>query len=189
MVPGVRPRRALLLGLGAGTVARLIHERFGPVPTVGVDDDPAVLSVARNALADLSDVEIVEADAFRYVEEGVAVGERFDYVAVDVYRGARLAHGVVGRPFLKALKTLLQPRGQAAFNLFLERRAADRVRRIERVFSHVERRMVGKNVIVWVRASAIGVRFSRSERRCIVSPAYSVSAASRCLPSSSSPDW
>ena len=32
MVPDVKPRRALLLGLGAGTVARLLHERFGEVP-------------------------------------------------------------------------------------------------------------------------------------------------------------
>jgi spermidine synthase len=151
MVPGVRPRHALLLGLGAGTVARLIYERFGAVPTVGVDDDPAVLSVARLMLADVPEVEIVEADAFEYVEASAAAGEHFDYVAVDLYRGARLAHGVVGRPFLKALKTVLQPRGVAAFNLFLERRAADRVRRIERVFPRLERRMVGKNVIIWVR--------------------------------------
>ena len=152
MVPSVRPRRALLLGLGAGTVARLIHERFGPVPTIGVDDDPAVLAVAQRALADLPDFGIVQADAFEFVAACAEGSERFDYAAVDLYRGARLAHGVVGRPFLKALKTVLQPRGVAAFNLFLERRAADRVRRIERVFPKLERRMVGKNVIVWVRA-------------------------------------
>lgn len=152
MVPGVRPRRALLLGLGAGTVARLIHERFGPVPMVGIDDDPAVLAIALKAMDDLPEVEIVQGDAFEYLEHCADAGEHFDYVAIDVYRGARLAHGVVGRPFLKALKTVLQPRGMAAFNLFLERRAADRVRRIERVFPRLERRMVGKNVIVWVRA-------------------------------------
>jgi len=151
MVPDVRPRRALLLGLGAGTVARLIHERFGPVPTVGVDDDPAVLAIARDALADLASVELVEADAFEYVEQAVANGNRFDYAAVDLYRGARLAHGVVGRPFLKALRTLLEPRGVAVFNLFLERRVADRARRIERVFPAVNRRMVGKNILLWVR--------------------------------------
>jgi spermidine synthase len=152
MVPGVRPRRALLLGLGAGTVARLIHERFGPVETIGVDDDPAVLTFACDTLEDLPEVGIVQGDAFEYVEHCAATGEHFDYVAVDLYRGARLAHGVVGRPFLRALKTVLQPRGTATFNLFLERRSADRVRRIERVFPHLERRMVSKNIIVWVRA-------------------------------------
>ena len=152
LVPGVRPRRGLLLGLGAGTVARLIHERFGPVPLVGIDDDPAVLDVARDTLKDLPSVEIVQEDAFKYVERAAERGEHFDYAAVDLYRGARLAHGVAGRPFLKALKALLAPRGSAAFNLFLERRAADRVRRIERVFPVLERRMVGKNVILWARA-------------------------------------
>jgi spermidine synthase len=152
LVPSVKPRRGLLLGLGAGTVVRLIHDRFGSVPLVGVDDDEAVLTVARDALRDLSSVEIVQEDAFKYVERMAAAGEHFDYAAVDLYRGASLAHGIVGRPFLKALKTLLEPRGVACFNLFLERRVADRVRRIERVFPVLDRRMVGKNIIIWVRA-------------------------------------
>ena len=151
LVPNVKPRRGLLLGLGAGTVARLIHERFGPVPLVGVDDDPAVLAVAQDVLGDLPAMEIVKDDACEYVEWMAAAGEHFDYAAVDLYRGNRLAHGIVGRPFLKQLKSLLEPRGSACFNLFLERRAADRVRRIERVFGTVDRRMVGKNIIIWVR--------------------------------------
>ena len=78
-------------------------------------------------------------------------GEHFDYVCVDLYRGNQMAHGIVGRPFLKALKTLLEPRGVACFNLFMERRTLDRVRRIERVLPVFDRRMVGKNIIIWVK--------------------------------------
>lgn len=153
MIPDVRPRRALLLGLGAGTVARLLHERFGMVPTVGVEDDPSVIEVVRGLLADLPGLEIVQADAFAYVEQAAATGEHFDYVAVDLYRGETLAHGVVGRPFLRALKTLLSPRGSAAFNLFQERRVDDRVRRIGRVLHELDRKVVGKNLVLWCRAS------------------------------------
>jgi spermidine synthase len=141
----------LLLGLGAGTAARLIIERFGPVPLVGVDDDPAVLEIAREVLQDLPSVEFVHDDAFAYAERASAAGEHFDYIAVDLYHGNRLSHGIVGRPFLKALKTLLEPRNLACFNLFLDRRALDRVRRIERVLTVQDRRMVGKNLIIWVR--------------------------------------
>ena len=153
MVPTVRPRRALLLGLGGGTIARLLHDRFGDVPTVGVDNDQGVVDFAHELLRDLPDVEIVHGDAFAYVEAAAERGEHFDFAAVDLYQGDQMAHGVVGRPFLRGLRTLLEPRGTVAFNLFHERRVEDRVRRIERVFRPLSREVVGKNLVLWCRAS------------------------------------
>lgn len=151
MVPDVKPRRALLLGLGAGTVARLLHDRFGVVPIVGVDDDLAVVDFARELLRDLPDLAVEHGDAFQYLEQAVSNGERFDYVAVDLYRGDRLAHGVVGRPFLRGLRTLVEPRGLVIFNLFFERRVYDRIRRVERVFRVVKRELVHRNLVLWCR--------------------------------------
>jgi spermidine synthase len=153
MVPNVQPGRALMLGLGAGTIARLLYERFGTVPTVGVDDDSAVIDFAREYLRELLRLEIVHADAFRYVEQAATRGEHFDYVAVDLYRGDQFVHGLVGKPFLRGLRTLLEPRGLAAFNLFQERRVDDRIRRIGRVLHVLERRPVGKNLVLWCRAT------------------------------------
>src|SRR5262245_45811378 len=104
MVPDVRPRRALLLGLGAGTIARLLYDRFGDVATVGVDEDEDVVGFAQELLRDLASLEIVQGDAFAYVAEAAARGEHFDYVAIDLYRGDNMAHGVVGKPFLRGLR-------------------------------------------------------------------------------------
>ena len=151
MVPDVKPRRALLLGLGAGTIARLLHERFGEVPIVGVDDDLAVIDFARELLRDLPDLAIEHGDAFEYVARAAAAGEHFDYVAVDLYRGDYLAHGVVGRPFLRGLRALGEPRGLVIFNLFYERRVYDRIRRIERVFRVIKRELVHRNLVLWCR--------------------------------------
>jgi spermidine synthase len=152
MVPNVRPHRALLLGLGAGTIARLLHARFGDVPMIGVDEDADVVGFARELLRDLPSLEIVQGDAFEYVTAAAAGGERFDYVAIDLYRGDQLVHGVVGKPFLRGLKTLLEPRGLAVFNLFYERRVDDRIRRIGRVLTATDRRYAGKNLVLWTRA-------------------------------------
>src|SRR5215217_2585647 len=152
MVPDVRPRRALLLGLGGGTIARLLHARFGDVPTVGVDEDGDIVAFARELLRDLSGLEIVPGDAFAYVAEAAARGDHFDYIAIDLYRGYSMAHGVVGKPFLRGLRTLLEPRGLAVFNLFFERRVDDRVRRIGRILEVTDRRVVGKNLVLWCRA-------------------------------------
>ena len=152
MIPDVRPTRALVLGLGAGTIARLLNHKFEGVPILGVDNDLGVIDFARELLRDLPALEIVHGDAFAYVTQAAARGDRFDYAAIDLYQGDQLAHGVVGRPFLRSLKTLLQPRGVAVFNLFQERRITDRLRRIERVFRVLDRRLVRKNLVVWCRA-------------------------------------
>lgn len=153
MVPTVRPRRALLLGLGGGTIARLLHGRFGDVPSVGIDNDQGVVDFASELLRDLPLIEIIHGDAFTYVDAAAQRGEHFDYAAVDLYQGDQLAHGVVGRPFLRDLRSLLAPRGLAVFNLFHERRVDDRVRRIDRVFRVLGREVVGKNLVLWCRAS------------------------------------
>src|SRR6476660_2731631 len=50
LLPSVRPRRALVLGLGGGTVVHLLRRRFGELAVVGVDDDGEVLALARAEL-------------------------------------------------------------------------------------------------------------------------------------------
>src|SRR5918997_3532840 len=49
MLPDRRPVRALLLGAGGGTLAALLHRRFGGVRIVAVDDDPRVVRLGREA--------------------------------------------------------------------------------------------------------------------------------------------
>src|SRR5438046_2532901 len=46
MVPDDRLRTALILGLGGGTLARLLQARWGEVRVVGVDDDPEIVETA-----------------------------------------------------------------------------------------------------------------------------------------------
>src|SRR5258707_8421030 len=46
MVPDERPRRALILGLGGGTLSTLLQVRWGELRIVGVDDDRSILETA-----------------------------------------------------------------------------------------------------------------------------------------------
>src|SRR5947209_14420548 len=90
MLPDTPPSRALILGLGGGTLARLLQARWGSgVSIVGVDDDPAVVETARSVgWLPPSGLEVVIEDAFGYAArcpEG-----HFDYVALDLYRGELL---------------------------------------------------------------------------------------------------
>ena len=148
-LPDVRPRVALILGLGGGTLARLLQARWGVVRILGVDDDPTILETA-NAVGWLPrlGVEVLVTDAFAYV---AMCNERFDYIAVDLFRGDRLAGRAFGKPFLRRLRSLLEPHGRLAINMFLDLRAPDRRQRIATFFDIRDERIVGGNVVVHAR--------------------------------------
>jgi spermidine synthase len=150
MVPPFKPSRALILGLGGGTLAHLLVDRWGAnTHIVGVDDDPSVLEVARAAgWLSLPDLKIVEADAFAFVN---TCDERFDYVALDLYRGPHLVGGGLTKPFLRRVRALLKPGGWLAANLFRDSRTALRIERIARVFPVEQPVHMGDNVVVFAR--------------------------------------
>jgi spermidine synthase len=149
MLPEVRPSHALILGLGGGTIAHLLTRRFGPIPITGVERDPRVIPLARTAFGlDLPHVEIVEADAFQFVE---GVKGPYGYIAVDLFASNAIPREIFARPFLKRIRALLSPGGMAAINFFRDRKAPDHVRRIEQVFPRVEVEYSRKNVIARCR--------------------------------------
>ena len=88
------------------------------------------------------------ADAFEYVQ---SCRERFDYVAIDLFRGERLAGRAFGKPFLRGVRDLLEPHGRLAVNMFSDQRALYRVQRIAAFFDIREQVGVGGNVIVHAR--------------------------------------
>ena len=85
-LPPERRRSALILGLGGGSVARVLRALAPWVRIVGVEIDPAVVSAARAHLSlDAAGVEVVIADALSALR-----GERrkFDLIVEDVFIGA-----------------------------------------------------------------------------------------------------
>jgi spermidine synthase len=146
MVPDDRPKSGLILGLGGGTLARLLHARWGTFPIVGVDDDPTILDLAREVGWLPSEaLDIVLTDAFEYVK---TCEQRFDYIAVDLFRGEELASRAFTKPFLKRLRSLLVPRGRLAMNVFTDIRMLMRIARIGSFFEIREQRGVGGNMVI-----------------------------------------
>jgi spermidine synthase len=67
MLPERPPETALLLGLGAGTLAHLLTRRHPGVRITGVDCDAELLAFARRHFdLDLPNLEIVLQDAFEF---------------------------------------------------------------------------------------------------------------------------
>jgi len=144
MLPDHPPASALLLGLGGGTIAHLLVRRFGPIALIGVEDSQTILDFASEFELETLPLRVVLCDAFAFVH---GCKERFDYIAVDLYRGNHLVRGVLALPFLRALAARLQPGGTVAYNLFSDDVFAARVARLERVFDRVRVTEVGANAV------------------------------------------
>ncbi|HEU5345655.1 MAG TPA: methyltransferase domain-containing protein [Ktedonobacterales bacterium] len=133
LLPLRQPESALILGLGGGSIAQLMTRRWGALPIVGVERDPAVVWLARRefGLDELPHLSVVVADAFAWAP---SCDQRYDAICVDLYTAGKMAHGVLGAGFLRDLRRLLTPRGEVAFNLWRSAYLADQLRRIEREF-------------------------------------------------------
>lgn len=151
MLPPGCPRRALLLGLGGGTVATLLARRCPDAAITSVERDPAIIAAARQefGLDALSRLTIEQADAFAWMETRVGdpqaaetpeLDERFELICVDLFEAGRLAMGTLATRFLRQVAALLTPDGVVTLNLMMTGRTGEQVHRVERVFT-VQRRL------------------------------------------------
>jgi spermidine synthase len=150
MLPKRIGPRALLLGFGGGTVAQLLLKLSPDVEVLAVDDDAAVLALAREDprfRIDDPRLTVEQGDAFALARRLEEAGERFDHVAIDLYRGRELVRAALARPFLRRVNALLEADGTAAFNFPRDRRTARRLRRLGQHLRLVETRLVGLNCV------------------------------------------
>ncbi|HEY1390913.1 MAG TPA: hypothetical protein VGF38_20425 [Ktedonobacterales bacterium] len=147
LLPHHQPANALILGLGGGTIAHLMTQRFGPLPITGVEFDPAVVWLARQqfGLDAHEHVRIVVADAFDYARR---CREIYDAICVDLYTAGKMAHGVLGGRFLRDVGRLLSPEGEATINLWRSPYLDDHLRRIGRELLVREVVAVEENLVV-----------------------------------------
>ena len=164
MLPPACPRRALLLGLGGGTIAALLARRCSATSIVGVERDPSVLAVARSMLGldAVPGLRVVRADAFAWVAEHAATEPGvYDLICLDLFDAGRLVRGALAEPFLRQLAALLAPSGTLSVNLLVTRYTPDQVARVERVFAITRRLKLRGNLVL----HAHHLRETRGRRR------------------------
>ena len=117
-----RPRaslsNALMLGFGAGTVARQLCDLAGVGRLVGVELDPIHLSIARGFFDCGDDCELVAADAVAWVREE-SWRARYDLVIDDLYgeeEGVPQRFAPMDREWFAQVVSLLRPGGILVVN-------------------------------------------------------------------------
>ena len=80
--------RVLILGLGGGSVARVISAICPEATMVGVECDAEVLKVAKEefGLGDIPNLEIIKEDALTYLR-GLTEANKYDIIIDDVFVG------------------------------------------------------------------------------------------------------
>ena len=110
------PASVLLLGFGAGSAAQVLRREmaFG-CPLVGVDGDPAMLSIARDHFgwAPGPDLELHCADAAVHL---ASEQRSFDLLLVDLFIEDRHSDLLDSKDFLSSLKQRLTPGGLVLVN-------------------------------------------------------------------------
>jgi len=127
------PRRALLIGLGGGSLAKFIHKHLRRTRVRAVEQDPRIVAVARERFA------LPPEDARLHVEIGdgaeALAPECCDLLMVDAYRDELHVPELASRAFYDAAWLSLEAPGAAVVNFMDDDPQLDRqLRRLETAF-------------------------------------------------------
>lgn len=104
-----KPKSALLLGHGAGTLTHALNRNYPELQLTGVEIDPAMTRVAREYFGlDEAKIDIVHADAGVYLRGDT---QKYDLILMDCYRSSRLPSHLLTREFFEQVRAHLTPDG------------------------------------------------------------------------------
>jgi spermidine synthase len=135
---------SLILGLGGGTVAKLVHKNYPMAKIVGVDIDPIMIELGNRHLAlGSSKVKTIIADAFEFVSKQKSVNSKlYDLVIVDLYQGHEYPEKFESDNYIQLVRSFLAKDGVAIFNrLYFDDKRTKALKfgkKLEKVFSKVE---------------------------------------------------
>ena len=114
------PERALMIGLGGGTVANVLVDVFPNITMDLVEVDRAVVKVARDYFdfreADNTEVHIIDGRVF--TRRAVLRQERYDLVILDAFTGEYIPEHLITLEFMRDIASLLTDRGVVIANTF-----------------------------------------------------------------------
>jgi spermidine synthase len=116
---GLMVRKALIVGLGGGSIAKIISENWPEASIIGVDIDPVIVELGKKYLG-LSDkkVDIIIKDAYDFVvaHKAPITNHNYDLICIDTYVGDKFPDKFESEEFIKNIKELLEPGGMVVFN-------------------------------------------------------------------------
>lgn len=130
----------LILGLGGGTVAKLVRKKWPDAKITGVEIDPMMIELGKKYLKlneSKTDVKIV--DAVKFLESNKT---KHDLIIVDLYNGDKFPDNFETENYIQLTRTVLSSRGTAIFNrLYYGDKRPETVKfgnKLKNIFKNVE---------------------------------------------------
>lgn len=133
----------LILGLGGGTVAKLVRKKYKDAKITGIDIDSVMVSLGKKYLVlNKQKVKIVIGDVSNIPNLSNFPKQKFDLIIVDLYNGDTFPDKFEKEKFTLLVKSLLSMSGIAIFNrlYYGEKRpmAVKFGNRLKKIFAKVE---------------------------------------------------
>lgn len=137
------PQKALILGLGGGTVAWQLREIYPEVEITGVELDPIMVDLGKKYLKWDEDTNVIIGDATKIVKKIVKERQQFDLILVDMYIGEEVPEKLTSEKFIKEISSLVNKSGQVVFNRTYYGKKRDEAHAfekiLEKIFPNVDR--------------------------------------------------
>lgn len=131
--------QSLILGLGGGSIAKIMRKFWPESKIVGVDIDPIIVRMGEdymNLKKYYVETHIIDAEKFVKSEK-----RKFNLICVDMYQGDKFSECFAQEEFIAKVKKLLSTDGIAVFNRLYgsdHRKSALKMQKtLERVFTSV----------------------------------------------------
>lgn len=111
-------RNVLILGLGGGTVAKLVNKIWLDVKITGVDIDPTMIELGKKYLGlDKIKIDTHIQDASKIpVCRHISFPECYDLIIVDLYNGDKFPAKFATNNYIRLVRTNLTSKGIVVFN-------------------------------------------------------------------------
>ncbi len=137
-------KNCLILGLGGGSVAKIVSKNWPNSKITGVDIDFVMVDLGKKYLGlNKIDVKVKIADAYNFVNAIYNIQHtKYDLVLVDLYCGDKFPEKFEEEKFLKNIKKIVNKDGIVVFNRLFGKNDKDKSlkfgKKLERVFKKVD---------------------------------------------------
>ena len=148
-------KKILVLGVGGGSVIKVLHQYFPQAKVTGIEIDPKMIEVGRKYFnLDKYQANIIHSDAFTFVEH--LKQEKYDLIIVDILLGRKTPERLTQKSFLNKLKVLLNKNGIIIFNRLRLKESKDDtnfINNLKNIFTNVNIHKPLVNTLIFCKIS------------------------------------
>ena len=134
-------KNCLILGLGGGSVSKIIKKYYPNAKITGVEIDKNMIKLGEKYL-ELRDIKSIVDDAYSFSQKELRTKNKYNLIIVDLYLGDKFPEKFETNEFLETIKRLLFREGMVIFNrLYYDKKRKEAIlfaNRLQKIYNNVE---------------------------------------------------